>query len=304
MRILITGGTGLLGSALIRNKPANLDVFATFYNNKKSVATTEVEFIYLDIRSKRDVKLVLDEIRPDVIIHAAAKSSPDYCEENKKDAWQTNVIGTRNILELSKKKKIKVIFMSSNQVFSGTNPPYTEKSLRDPVNYYGKTKVKSEDDIAKNKENACTVRLMTMYGWANPEGTKNTAVWVLDMLNKHEKIKVVDDIYNNFLYVDDAAKIIWNIAMMENYPLLVQLAGRTIASRYEFAKKISKEFGLNEEYITPVKKSYFKDEAPRPLNTIYDISLMEKIGFKSKTLLNGLRDMKLNKNKIEWMNIK
>ena len=301
MKVFITGGAGLLGSALLRNVPKNVTAFATYHENLLLPKVKNVTFFRLDIRDRLHVKKILQEVKPEVIIHTAAKGSPDFCEFHQKEAWDINVIGTRNILAIAEKLLARVLFTSTNQVFSGKNPPYSETSKRDPVNFYGKTKVQTEDDINKSKANAKIIRLMTMYGWGNPKGQKNTAMWVIDMLTQRKSIKVVDDIYNNFLWVGQAVEALWEEVTHDRVENILHIAGKEIENRYEFAQKVAKVFDLSQDLILPVQKSYFKEEAPRPMNTIYNINLFEKtFTTKAVTLSEGLKAMRREKSKVLW----
>lgn len=301
MKVFITGGTGLLGSHLLRFAPKNYTLYANYHKNRLLPDLRSVRFIHLDITDAQKVKSVIEVIKPGYIIHTAAKSSPDFCENNPTEAKKINIEGTRNILRAGNNVGAKVIIMSSNHVFSGKNPPYTEDSVRDPVNIYGKTKVRNENDVLSGNYNATIVRLMTLYGWGNPSGQINTAMWVISMLSRKKEIKVVDDIFNNFLWVGDAAKYIWKIVTSRKNINLIQLAGSEIASRYEFAKKTAKVFNLNGDLISAVPKAYFNDEAPRPYNTIYDITYMQKIlKIKPLNLLQGLSKMNKIHKYIQW----
>jgi len=301
MNILITGGAGLLGSTLIRTAPKNHHIYATFHENTLLPKTSSTEFIYVDIRNKDEVEAAIQKIKPNLIIHTAAKGSPDFCEFNKEEAWTVNVIGSQNILEAAKKVQAKTLFTSSNQVFSGNNPPYAEDSPVSPVNHYGKTKVQTEVDIIENNYDAIILRLMTMYGWSNPNGQKNVVPWLIEALSEKKPLKMVDDIFNNFLYVYQAAESIWELIENAKNLTRINIAGSDTENRYNFALLVAELFDFDSSLLTPVHKNYFKDEAPRPLNTIYDISLFKK-KFKTAayTLREGVTHMKKNKQVISW----
>ncbi len=304
MKVYITGGTGLLGSSLLRTVPKKFTLFSNYHINKLIPDIPIADFSYLDITNKKQVETVFSKIRPHYIIHTAAKSSPDFCEDNPQEAYRVNIEGTRNVLFFGNKFGSKVIIMSTNQVFSGINPPYTEESERDPVNVYGKTKVQNEDEILTGKYKGTVIRLMTLYGWGNPHGQKNSAMWVIDMLSKNQKIKVVDDIYNNFLWVEDASNAIWKMILTDKELKLIQIAGEETTNRYLLAKMIANVFKLDDTLITPVKKSYFKDEAPRPLNTVYDIGcLKKKLKFYPLMLKEGIIEMKRASKSVKWKKI-
>ena len=112
-----------------------------------------------------------------------------FCEKNKKVAYKINVKGTENMIKVCYKNKAKLIFISSNAVFDGSNPPYSEKSKVHPVNYYGKTKVISEKMIMKSNVDYAIVRLILMYGWNHPKERENPVTWLINKLKNGRKIK-------------------------------------------------------------------------------------------------------------------
>src|SRR3989344_7448484 len=111
MRVFVTGGAGLLGSMLLRNAPKNVKLFASYHENKLIPRINNSTFLYLDIRDKKNVDALVKKIKPQVIIHTAAKGSPDFCEFNQKDAWDINVEGTRNIIIAARKWRAKKTFI-------------------------------------------------------------------------------------------------------------------------------------------------------------------------------------------------
>ncbi len=301
MNVFITGGAGLLGSQLIRSKPKGITVLATYHENVLLPDAVDATFVYVDIRNKDNLFEKVALFKPDAIIHTAAIGSPDVCEKNPQLAHDVNVVGTRNILSLADHTASHVYYTSTNQVFSGMNPPYSEQSIPDPVNVYGRTKVQSEKDIRESTVNATIIRLMTMYGWNNPRGQKNTATWVIEMLSKGAPIKVVDDIYNNFLWVGQAAAMIWELVSTRSTVPCIHVAGAETENRYVFAKKVAGQFSLDMSRITPVKKSFFNDEAPRPFNTVYDIGLVTSLLKEHVyTLDEGLAEMKRMQHAVVW----
>lgn len=304
MKVLLTGGAGFLGSTLIHTVPKNIQLYATLFENQ-NIVRGNVDFHNLDIRNESDVKELFDKLKPSYVIHTAAKSSPDFCEMHKDVAWDINVMGTRNIIKAAKPHGSHIVFMSSNQVYDGDNPPYNEKSEKNPLNQYAKTKDQSEKDLIESGNPSTIFRLLTMYGWPNPEGVRNSSKWVIDSLREGKEIKVVDDMFGNYLYVKQAAHAIWEI-LLESYSIdVINVAGSEKSSLYDFAVKVARTFELDDSLISPVPKDYFPSEAPRPLDTTYDIAMYKSL-FKTKpfNLHDGLLDMKSSENDIAWENDK
>jgi dTDP-4-dehydrorhamnose reductase len=135
MTILITGGTGSLGSELQKIFP---DCLCPKRNE-------------LDITNQEHVENYFKNNSIDVIIHTAAMTSVRLCEENKQLAWKTNVHGTKNLVNivLKSKSNIKLIYVSTACVFDGHSEMYDEDDIPYPENFYALTKLLGESEISK-----------------------------------------------------------------------------------------------------------------------------------------------------------
>ncbi len=301
-KVLFTGGKGLLGKYFLNEIPNDYFVFATFLNNNRDkLKAKNIKYLELDITKRKDVGILLRQYEPDVIVHAASIGNVDYCELHKKEAWKTNVNGTINIIEESKKINSSVIYISSNAVFNGIRHPYSEKSRPSPIDYYGKTKLQAEEEMKTRLNKYSIIRLITMYGWNSKHERSNLATWMISELEKGKDIKVVDDIYSNFLYAQDAAKIIWKILLNKNNNLedrgIYNVAGPECITRFEFAKKLSSVFDFNSKLLTPVSSDYFPNIAPRPKNTCFNIDKIKKLlDVDPVSVREGLRLMKNEEN--------
>jgi len=138
---LLLGGSGTLGKAIIKSK---------LFKNLKRPSSKKV-----NILSKSKIENFLIKNKIDTIIHCAAMARVKECEENKKKAYKINVIGTKNIINVIKniqkknKKRIKLIFMSTDGVYASIKGNYKETDILKPYNYYGWTKLKAEQQVKK-----------------------------------------------------------------------------------------------------------------------------------------------------------
>lgn len=288
--ILFTGATGLLGKYFLDKTPPGYKVIGTYNNNLKA---KKKFFIKLDITSKRKANLLINSVNPDIVVHAASLGSVDYCELHKKEASDVNVKGTINVVEACRLAKARLIFISSNAVYDGENPTYSEDSPRKPLDEYGRTKVKGENVVVTSGLPFNIVRLMTMYGWPPPSGRSNPVDWIIDELLNKRKINVVDDIYNNHLYAGSASGVLWKIIERGEINESYNVSGRDCITRFELAVKIAEVFNLDSALVNPVKSDFFKNIAPRPKNTCFNTEKIEK-DFKIKPLgiTEGLNLMK------------
>lgn len=278
--VLFTGITGLLGGYFLKNKQSSFNV----------VGVDSKDF---NIINKQVVQDAIKKINPQIIIHAASIGNVDYCEKHPKEAFLVNVDGTKNVLDAAKKVSAEFIFLSSNAIYDGEKPPYHEKSKNNPVDIYGKTKVEAEKLIKKSGIGGVILRLITMYGWPQKRGRHNPVSWIIESLKKGSKLNIVDDVYNNHLWADQAAKVLWNVVLKNIKNDSFNIAGAESISRYELAKKAAKIFNLDSFLINPVSSDFFKDLALRPKNTSFDTKKMEKVlEIKPLGVDEGLRLMK------------
>jgi dTDP-4-dehydrorhamnose reductase len=290
MNILITGISGLLGKALESEKPENAEITGIHLHDY-SIQVSDSKNIVLDVTNSKSIGKLFSENRFDFVIHCADIANVDYVETNE-SARLSNLKGTHNLVEQCENSGSFFIYVSTNAVFDGNNPPYAESSATNPINEYGKNKLECERLVAENLKNFATVRPILMYGWNNPHSRPNPATWIIDRLKKGEKTNLVDDVFENPLYNIQCAQAIWKI-VDKRLNGIFHIAGAEILNRYEFGLKIAKTFDLDKNLISPVKSSFFPSIAPRPKNTSFSTLRMEKeLGIKPLSISNGLKLMK------------
>lgn len=288
-KVLFTGATGLLGRYFLLKTPSKFQVIGTYHKNPNFKHNN---FLKLDVVNKKEVISLFERINPDIVVHAASIGSVDYCELHEKEANEVNVKGTINVVEACRLAGAKLIFISSNAVYDGENPPYSEDSPRKPLDEYGRTKVKGENIVSTSGLPYNIVRLMTMYGWPPPEGRGNPVSWMIDEILNKRKINVVDDIYNNHLYAGSASEALWNIIERGKQNEAYNVSGKDCITRFELAKKVADVFNLNSSLINPVKSDFFKNIAPRPKNSCFNTAKLEdKLGFAALSVDQGLKEM-------------
>jgi len=291
MKILITGGKGLLGNSLLKTADYyKHKIIWTYFKNIPKESSQNA--VYLDINNQQNIEEVFINFKPEIVIHTAGNGSVDWCEKNKEEAYKINVEGTENIVFACKKHKARIIYISSNAVFDGNNAPYKETDLATPVNFYGHTKIICEHIVKAFIEDFVIVRPILMYGWDSEGERSNPVTWLVKALREHKTVKMVDDIFVNPLYAMDCANGIWNIIELSKTGIY-HFAGKDCMSRYEMAIQTARVFDLDERLIEPVNNAYFKDIAPRPCNTCYDTTKMEnELGIRPRSFKEGLMLMK------------
>jgi len=267
-RILITGSNGLLGQKItnlfLNNK--NYQLLNTSIEDKSYL--NKVNNLYykkLNIVNRSEVLKLVDDFVPDIIINTAAITNVDECETERALAWKVNVKGVENIIYAAKMVGAKIIHFSSDYVFDGKSGPYNEKDRPNPLSYYGRTKLASENLLISSGIVYTIIRTMVLYGIAQ-NVKDNFAVWLYNNLKQCKQIRVVDDQIGNPTLVDDLAFSVLKIVEFDRTGLY-HIAGSDLISRFDFAIALAKEFKFDKKLISPIKTPILKQPAPRPLKS-------------------------------------
>lgn len=292
-KVFITGGTGLLGHYLLKSAPQLFELSCTYFPEyKKDSISYRCAKCYVDISNEDSVLAAAEKVNPDYVVHTASIANVDYIEKNKDEAQRINIGGMKNIIKACKNSGAKLIYISSNAIFDGSNPPYREEDKPNPLNYYGQLKVQEEEMVRQSGLSYSIVRPILMYGWNLAVERQNPVTWLIEALKENKPVKMVDDIFCNPLYVGDCVQAIWKIIELKKEGIF-HAGGKDETSRYDFACITAEVFGLNKGLIKAVKNSFFKDIAPRPVNTTYCIDKIKReLNIFPLGLREGLEKMK------------
>ncbi len=275
--ILVTGG-GLLGSEVVRALQREHDVTGTYHSKPKDGA------IRLDVSDRENTLRSITALQPEIIVHTAAQTNVDYCEDHRKEAMAANAYGTKNIVDAARMAGSKVIYVSTDFVFDGMKGMYVEDDPVDPLSFYAYSKLIGEYYV-KGIPGHVIARTSVVYGNAR----QNFVSWVKDSLENGQKIRVVTNQYNSPTLSVDCAEAI--AALIKNDAAgIFHTAGSERISRYEFAKKIARFYGLDDAGIEPVTSDSLRQKAKRPMDSSLDV---HKVGAYHKMLdiMGGLQKM-------------
>jgi len=249
-RLLVTGGSGLLGSKIVNQAKSEYVVVPTHHT--RSFFPTSVK---LDVANKQEVFKVIQHFKPQIVIHTAAETNVDKCEINKTWAWKANSEGTRNVVEACARINAKLIYISTDYVFDGDKGFYAEEDKPNPVNYYGQTKLRGEELVKTKSRDYVIVRASVIYGWHLRKA--NFTTWVINSLRGGKRIEVIDDHYNSPTLADNLAQALLEITK-KGLNGTYHTSGSERINRYEFAVKIAEMFHLDTGLIEPIKMTDLK----------------------------------------------
>jgi len=284
-KLLIIGGSGLVGSTLLQYIPSNYNTHFTYNTNKITFDNISSTQISLLDNQKMIIELI-KKIQPDIVVNTAAESSVDLCETNHTIADKLHVDITQDISQVCKDINAKLVYISTDAVFQGElNKKYTEIDSTNPANYYGLTKLRAEQIILNSSKNNVVLRTAVVYGHNKRSRFTN---WILDSLHQNKTADLFVDQYNTPTLVDDLAKSIILI-IQKNISGLFHATGSSCINRFEFAIKLAEKFNYDKSLINKITSKEKKQEAPRPISTCLDSQKLESlIDFQFSSIDEGI----------------
>ncbi|MBU2444632.1 MAG: SDR family oxidoreductase [Bacteroidetes bacterium] len=293
-RILIVGCNGLLGQALAENFSRNRgDELLLASVEEKFVGDSNFTYVQLDISKRSETKKVVLDFFPDIVINAAAYTNVDGCEDNKELAWNINVSGVKYLVEGCRVVDAKLIHLSTDFVFDGMKGPYNELDKPNPISYYGRSKLGSENEIKIGGIPFAIIRTNVIYGIQ--KGVKKDFVqWVVENLRIEKQINVATDQMNNPTFVNDLVDGIL-LTLEKKRTGIYNIGGIELISRYDFAVKIAEVFDLDKILINPILTSQLKQKAKRPLNGgLIILKAQTELNYQPHSLEENLKHIRRN----------
>ncbi|MEM0513895.1 SDR family oxidoreductase [Pseudoalteromonas sp. YIC-827] len=157
-KIIVSGATGLLGRALFTHLTPNHQVIGLGFSR------AQPPVIKVDLFDKEAISTLFATHQPDFFIHSAAERNPDKFDNDPEQSIQFNCAVTEHIAKCCAQFNCKLIFISTDYVFDGRNPPYAEDAKTNPLNLYGQSKARSEALLQAHYPSAAIVRIPVLYG--------------------------------------------------------------------------------------------------------------------------------------------
>ncbi len=285
MKVLVTGASGLLGSNISLQYADKHKIYAAY--NTHHIKIRNCNMVKLDITDRNNVKVILDKIKPDLVIHCAAFTSVDMAENNYDLAYSINVNGTKNLVDFSKGSKF--IYISTDMVFDGTKSMFNEEDKPNPLNKYAKTKLLGEKETIKHPN--CIIARTNIYGWSI-EKKQSFSEWIINSLNRGEEITLFKDVYFTPIPVNNLADALFELAEQDAEGTY-HIAGSQRCSKLNFGERLAEVFRLDKSQIKPISIDDKNLIAKRPKDMSLDVSKAQKV-LKTRlfNLEEGLLELK------------
>ena len=263
MKILVTGVKGQLGYDVVQEgEGRGLEMFGTDVDN-------------MDITDAGQVKRVIEECKPDAVIHCAAYTAVDAAEDNQELCRKINVDGTRNIAEVCKDMGIPIMYFSTDYIFDGQGENFwKEDDPKKPLNVYGQTKYEGELNVQELIEKYFILRISWVFG----VNGNNFIKTMLRVGPQCGEVGVVADQIGSPTYTYDLAKLVIDMIQTDKYGTY-HVTNEGICSWYEFACEIFKQAGLDVK-VNPLTTAEYPAKAARTFNSRMSKDKLINAGFK------------------------
>lgn len=279
MKILVTGINGLLGKDVAAEllKYEDNQVFGI---GRADCLMKGVDYTKLDITDFNMLTDYLHKNSIEAIVHCAAITKPDQCEKEPELAYKTNVEATGVLADHG----CRMIYMSSDAVFSGTKGDYKEDDTPDPLNLYGELKAKGETVTLKNK-NGVVLR-SSIYGY-NTNSNVSIAQWGIANIRKHHPMRGFNDVIINPLYSKQIAEIMAKL-LKNDYCGVLNIGCLEKVSKYDFFCTIARKMGIEPNFIESCSIDVMGFDVPRCKNTTLDVSRLKEVLGKEYSFDKGV----------------
>ena len=270
-RILITGGSGMLGFSLSKDLEKDFEVYST--GNSYFNYQTE-RYLKFDLLSSSYKKLI-DWSRPDIIIHCAALTDGNFCEKNPEEAYKVNGLSMKKIIEATE-KKVKIIYISSDAVFPSSINLAKESNCVSPENIYGKSKELGEYFLKTSIIIEYIIIRTTIVG-LNFNNNKTSFVdWIIETSLKNEKLGLFNDVLFSPISIWDLSNEIKFLINSDNINSEILHISGEICTKFEFGKRLLKSLNISTLNLFENSILSFSERFNRSTDQTLDSSFYEK----------------------------
>jgi len=288
-KVLITGGSGLLGQYLNLAVSKKFNIFTTYRNNPGNCK--EFPCSRIDILNENELQIIFQKVKPDVVIHTAAITNP-VPKENQtvKEYFETNVTATKNTALLCENFKAKLIYISTDLVYAGYRGSFLkEDSKLIPASLYAETKLVGEVKVKESTENYLILRTALLYG-LGLNHSRCHFHFMYDELKNKKPVKLLTDQFRTPISLKDVSRIISALAEMDIKGETINLGGLEKASRCELGEILCSIAGFDKNLIQKITM----EEIPN-FPMVEDVSLnidkLQSLGLKLKTIEENIREI-------------
>ncbi len=276
--ILVTGSNGLLGQKITEKilREGGVNLIATAKGENRYPVKEGYTYVEMDILNAAEVKTVVSKYKPDAIIHTAAMTNVDTCEEQKELAFALNVESVITLVKVCEEYDVQLIHLSTDFIFDGADGPYNEEAAPNPLSYYGETKLLAEEAVKRSTGKWAILRTIIVYGIVSDMSRSNIVLWAKGALEKGNPLNIVNDQWRMPTLAEDLADCCL-LAVEHEAQGVYNASGKDMMSISELVAKVADFWGLDKSLINEISAATLNQTAKRPARTgfILDKSMTE-----------------------------
>ncbi|MBD2194365.1 MULTISPECIES: SDR family oxidoreductase [Calothrix] len=282
-KLLITGASGFLGWHICQLAKTEWEVYGTYFYHALEIPDVKMQKV--NLTEFQELKDIFNNINPTAVIHTAALSQPNFCQNNPEESYQINVTASCNIAGLCADYQIPCAFTSTDLVFNGLNAPYKETDTVCPVNIYGEQKIQAELGMLARYPKTAVCRMPLMFGTVTP--TANSFIQpFINTLKSGKELNLFIDEFRTPASGTTAAKGL--LLALEKVQGLIHLGGKERISRYDFGQLLVEVFQISDAKIKGCYQKDVKMAAPRPADVSLDSSKAFALGYQPLSIKEEL----------------
>jgi dTDP-4-dehydrorhamnose reductase len=250
MKLLITGASGLLGINLAMEARRAHEVIGMDRGKLKRTPfdTISVDLLGPDISTVID-NWLLNETRPDAVIHTAALANLEECESNPEKAHRLNAEIPGILARLCERRSIRFVHISTDAVFDGIKAgPYSEEDEPNPQGIYSQSKLDGERAVQQANAQAIIARV-NFFGWSLTN-SRSLGEFFVNNLSAEKPVNGFTDVIFCPMLVNHTARLLLEM-LAKNLSGLYHVVGAQPMSKYQFGLEVARKFGLKESLISP-----------------------------------------------------
>lgn len=288
--VLVTGSNGLLGQKITEKilKEGGVNLIATSKGENRFPVKEGYIYADMDILNPDEVKAVIEKYKPDAVIHTAAMTNVDTCEDQKELAFALNVEAVITLIAVCEQHNIQLVHLSTDFIFDGEDGPYAEEAAPNPLSYYGETKLLAEEAIKNSQCKWAILRTIIVYGIVSDMSRSNIVLWAKGALEKGQPLNIVNDQWRMPTLAEDLADCCL-LAVSHDAQGVYNASGKDMMSISELVARVADFWNLDKSLINEISAATLNQTAKRPACTGFILDkAMTELNYQPHSFEEGL----------------
>lgn len=274
--LLVTGASGLLGGCLLDAEWNGGRVAGTYHTTP---IESDHETFRMDVRDPEQVERVFDRTDPDIVVHSAAATSVEACEDEPERARETNAKGTKHVVDAATAAGARVIYPSTAYVFGDDAPVHAEDDEPNPLNRYGETKLAGERYVRAECPTGLIARFCVVVNLDRTDRA-DFGSWVRGQLEAGERVRLIADQRVTPTVLSDAVGALRYLIEREASGVF-HIVSPDRLTRYELGREIARRYDLDPDLVEPIPLAEMGWEAPRPGHLCLGAEKLRQYGYET-----------------------